>query len=226
MNKMYFLGFLLGLFALSSCIEISDDLTVHNDGSGSWKYKINLSSSKLKINSLLALDSLDGKKVPSLKEIDQEFQTIKRKLEAKSGISNVILETNYVDYIFKISCDFSSLQNLQAAVKELVEAENTDKNLPELGHNWISWDGEKLIRSIPELTLKKMNELNQEEINNLKQGIYTSITRFDKPVVKCDNNAAMISKNKLAVMLKTNPYSLIVNPNFLENTIYLSNPKN
>lgn len=226
MIKKYFIVFLVGLLSLSSCIEISDDLTVHNDGSGSWKYKINLSSSKLKINSLLALDSLDGKKVPSLKEIDQEFQTIKNKLEAKPGISNVVLETNYVDYIFKISCDFTSLQNLQIAVKELVEAENNDKKLPELEHNWISWEGDKLIRSIPELTLKKMKELSQEEINNLKQGIYTSITRFDKPVVKCDNASAMISKNKLAVMLKTNPYSLIVNPNFLENTIYLSNTKN
>ena len=54
---------------LSACIEILDDIKFNADGSGTFKYTINLSSSKVKINSILALDSLDGKKVPSKNEI-------------------------------------------------------------------------------------------------------------------------------------------------------------
>ena len=46
-----------------------DELTIHDDGSGTLKYAINLSSSRVKVNSILALDSLDGKKVPSIEEI-------------------------------------------------------------------------------------------------------------------------------------------------------------
>ena len=56
----------LVLFGLSSCIEIIDDLSLKSDGSGTFKYSVNLSSSKIKVNSILALDSIDGKKVPSM----------------------------------------------------------------------------------------------------------------------------------------------------------------
>ena len=45
--KYLLLFFLFGLVA--SCIEISDDLTLNNDGSGTLRYKINLSASKVKV---------------------------------------------------------------------------------------------------------------------------------------------------------------------------------
>ena len=73
----------ISIFSLGSCIEIFDDLTIHNDGTGTLKYNINLSSSKLKINSILALDSLDGKKVPSIAFIKEEIARIKAKFEKK-----------------------------------------------------------------------------------------------------------------------------------------------
>ena len=83
---------LITVFSLSSCIEIIDDLTIHNDGSGTFKYNINLSSSKLKINSILALDSLNGKKVPSIQEIKNEIERFKTKFQTKAGISNELLK--------------------------------------------------------------------------------------------------------------------------------------
>ena len=65
--------FLCVFFVISSCIEILDDITFNLDGSGTFKYTLNLSSSQVKINSILALDSLDGNKVPSLEEIQQKI---------------------------------------------------------------------------------------------------------------------------------------------------------
>ena len=66
MNKLVSLLFVFCLLVFQSCIEIMDELTIHDDGSGTLKYAINLSSSRVKVNSILALDSLDGKKVPSI----------------------------------------------------------------------------------------------------------------------------------------------------------------
>ena len=82
---------ILALSALSvtGCIEIIDDLTLNMDGTGSFKYNINLSSSKVKINSILALDSLDGKRVPSIGEIKQKIDRLDEQLKSESGISNV-----------------------------------------------------------------------------------------------------------------------------------------
>jgi hypothetical protein len=210
------------LIFLSSCIEIIDDVQMNNDGSGTFKYTINLSASKVKINSILALDSLDGQKVPSRTEINDRLTAISKKLGAKTGISNVSIDANMIDYIFKLQCDFSSISALQNAIKEIVKDESKAQQMKELDHNWMVWDGSKLIRSIPDITVEQTKKLKNEDIELLKQGNYTSITRFERPVDRFDNENAVLSKNKLAVMIKTNPYLLSQNYNLLENTIYLT----
>ncbi len=223
--KFIFLLF-SSLFLFTSCIEIFDDLTIHNDGTGTFKYNVNLSSSKLKINSILALDSLNGYKVPTIDHIKSEIVRIKTKFEAKEGISNVTIESNFVDFIFKMKCDFTNVSALQTAIKEIITEENLLKNGEDLSHNWISWEGLKLTRDIPELNLKKTKELTANEIELLTQGKYTSITRFDRAVEKFDNPSAKLSASKMAIMLQTNTYSLLQNAKLLENTIYLSPLKN
>jgi len=124
---MKYLLFILTIAILSSCIEISDDLTLNNDGSGTLRYKINLSASKVKVNSILALDSLDGKPVPSKAEISAKINEFVRLLDAQVGISNVLVEENYTDFIFKFSCDFSSVRNLQDGIKLSIAQLSNDK---------------------------------------------------------------------------------------------------
>ena len=222
MRLLTFLLLVFSLFGLTSCIEIIDDVTVNNVGSGSLKYTINLSASKVKINSILALDSLEGRPVPSKEELEERIVSFKKKLASKTGISNVVVESNFEDYIFKLSCDFASVQALQHAVKEVVMEETKEKNLEGMDHDWLLWDGNKLSRSIPEITLDRTRNLKPEDAELLKQGNYTSITRFQRPVEKFENTSAVLSKNRLAVMVKTNPYLLTQDNDLLENTIYLT----
>ena len=81
----------LFLASLSSCIEILDDITFNADGSGELNYTINLSSSKLKINSILALDTLSGKKVPNKEEIQAKVSELLKVLNCQEGLSDVHL---------------------------------------------------------------------------------------------------------------------------------------
>ncbi len=222
MKLMIYILSVITIFSMSSCIEIIDDLTMNSDGTGTFKYTINLSASKIKINSVLALDSLDGKKVPSIEEIKQKINHFKSKFELKPGISNLTIESNYTDYIFKIKCDFTSVSALQDAVHQVIIEEKLDHNIKELSENWITWDGQKLIRNIPDYTINKSKNLTENEIEQLKQGKYTSVTRFDRPIEKSLNSNAKLAPSKLAIMLQTNTYSLLQNINLLENTIYLS----
>jgi hypothetical protein len=224
--KKNLLFLILLIFSLSSCIEILDDLTIHTDGSGSLRYNINLSSNKIKVNSILALDSLDGQKVPKIEDIKEKVQQFIKTLDAQNGISNVKIEENYTDFILKFSCDFTNVLLLQEGIKATISSMTKEKNISELNHNWITWDGTKLSRSIPAITLNKVKELNQSDLEQLKQGTYTSISRFDKAVEKIGNPAASLSKNKLAVMIKTDTYSLKENSSILENVIYLISNKN
>ncbi|OFZ56148.1 MAG: hypothetical protein A3D92_05675 [Bacteroidetes bacterium RIFCSPHIGHO2_02_FULL_44_7] len=211
---------------LTGCIEIIDDLSLNTDGSGTFKYTINLSSSKVKVNSLLALDSLDGKKVPSIQDISAKTDEIVDLLKCRNGISNVSFSADYDNFIFKLSCDFNSLEALQKAIREVVKVENGYKEVPELDHHWLSFEDDVLVRSIPQITVRKTREINPEDRDLLKTGTYTSITRFESEVERCENPSCSISKNKKAVMVRTNTYSLTQNPNLLDNTIYLTKSEN
>jgi hypothetical protein len=217
----YFFFFLL--FALvSSCIEISDDLTLNNDGSGTLRYKINLSASKIKVNSILALDSLDGKPVPSKAEISAKINEFVRILDAQVGISNVLIEENYTDYIFKFSCDFTSIRNLQDGIKLSLAQISNDKLSTSAEQFWLSWDGNTLVRSIPTYVTQQIKNYKLEEEEKLKEGVYTSIARFERPVASFENKLSTLSKNQMAVMVRTNTFDLKNNQHLLDNTIVLT----
>ena len=137
MKAFFYLTFGILLFGLSGCIEIIDDLTLNEDGSGTFKYNVNLSASKAKVNSILALDSVDGRKVPSLDEIKNRIESISQKLREQPGITHVEVDSNFDDYIIKISCDFNSLNALQVAIKNIVKEETKKTELNELDHQWV-----------------------------------------------------------------------------------------
>jgi hypothetical protein len=222
MRKALFLLLFLPLF-LTSCIEIIDDLSINADGSGTFKYTINLSSSKVKVNGMLSLDSLNGKKVLKIPEIKVKINQFKTNLASQPGISNVKTEIKEEEFIVKLSCDFTDVNKLQEAIKNsLASLDAGIKNSADFSFNWISWNGTKLERSIPEFSQKQIKDLKQEDIDLLKTGNYTIISRFYKPVEKYDNQNASISKSRTAVMLKANAYALTKNSKILENTIYLN----
>ena len=81
----------------------------------------------------------------------------------------------------------------------------------------MAWDVNKLIRSVPSLTTETVQKLKKEDSDALKTGKYTSVTRFDRLIDKCENPKAIISKNGTACMIKTNPYALLQDLQILEN---------
>ena len=89
------------MLMLTSCVEIIEDLKINLDGTGTFKYTINLSSSKIKVASILALDSLYGEKVLKEPEIKEKIQLFKKTLQSQEGISNVLITEDYDNYIFK-----------------------------------------------------------------------------------------------------------------------------
>lgn len=223
MTKIF--SFVVLLFSLVSCVEIIDDISMNSDGSGTFKYVVNLSGSKVKVNSVLALDSLDGRRVPSIEEIKNIIAEYKVKLADKEGISNVKVETDFDNFILRFQCDFSNVLALQKAIREIVIEKDKSEDLKEINHIWLSWDGTKLTRSVPSLTTETTKKFKGEDIEALKKGSYSTITRFDRQIEKSENPLAVIAPSKLACRIKTNPYELINNLKILENTIYLSNIK-
>ena len=198
-----------------------DELTIHDDGSGTLKYAINLSSSRVKVHSILALDSLDGKKVPSIDEIKAKVMLFKKTLILQNGISEVNVSENYTDFIFKFECNFSNVYLLQDALRKTFAIISNDKSITQQDFYWLSFDSKVLKRSVPSFTTDKLQRISENDLALLKTGTYTSITRFDRPVVRFENPLSKLSKDKKALMLRTDTYSLKEKQSLLENSIYL-----
>jgi hypothetical protein len=198
-----------------------DELTIHDDGSGTLKYAINLSSSRVKVNSILALDSLDGKKVPSIDEIKAKVILFKKTLALQNGISGVSVSENYTDFIFKFECNFSSVYLLQDALRKTFAIISNDQSITQQDFYWLSFDSKILKRSVPSIAIDKLHKFSQNDINLLKTGSYTSISRFDRIVDHFENSLSKLSKDSKSLMIRTDTYSLKEKQSILENTIHL-----
>ena len=208
-------------FLLSSCIEIIDDIKLNLDGSGTFKYNINLSSSRSKVNSIIALDSLDGRKVPSLDEIKNKVNIFEELLNKQEGITNVQIDKDFNQFIFKVQCDFKSINYLQKGLKNVISQISSDPKINEAKYNWLSSDSCQFNRMVPQVSTDQVSRIPQNDMELLKNGIYISITRFNNEIEKVSNGNSKLSKDKKAVMLKTSPYVLTKNKNALNNTITL-----
>ena len=219
--RFWYLVLIITSLGLTSCLEIIDDLSLNLDGSGIFKYTVNLSSSKVKVNSYLALDSLDGKKVPEKDDVIARIDKVVNLLREQPGITEVQFDGNYTDYLFKLQVDFESVNDLQKAIKEVVKTEFRDKEIEELDHDWLSYDGSSLARSVPKMTIHKVSELSSKDILELQKGSYMAISRFPNEIAECSNENANLSKNKKAVMIKTDPYSLVNQTDLLDISVGL-----
>ena len=210
---------------MPSCIEILDDIKFNNDGSGTFKYTVNLSSSQVKLNSILALDSLDGKKVPSLAEIQEKIEEFGTDLSEQEGISNVHIDTNYTQFIFKIQCDFSNVVNLQRGIENSLHKITTKLNGENLSHDWIEYDGQMMVRKVPNLESWSIPTIKTEDSDLLKKGNYTSITRFENRVNYFENATAKLSKNERAVMLRKSAFDVFNDHAVMDNIIYVDSTR-
>lgn len=221
MRKLLCFLFALTLM-LSSCIEIIDDLSMNLDGSGTFKYTVNLSASKVKVNSILALDSFNGKKVPKIDEIESKINQFRELLKNEKGIKSVQTEFNKIDFIAKISVDFSSLDELQTGIKSVLTQLDPSIKYTEDYTAWIAWDHKSLQRMIPKLVEERIKTETQSDQELLTTGSYTCISRLPKTIQNSSNPACKLNPSKTAAMLRINTWDLKLNPSLLEHTLTLS----
>ena len=214
---MKYICFLLILF-LTTCIEIIEDLKLNSDGSGTFKYTINLSSSKLKVSSILALDSLNGEKVPEVSEIKQKISVFKKTLSAQEGITNVNITEDYNNYIIKFQCDFKNIEYLEIALKKSI---STQYDNSDYDYDWISFKNGTLIRKSPVFYLNYINQFSSIDIEKMNEGSYNSITRFSTKIDTFENQYSVRAKSNMALMVRVTPNQIIDNQTILNNKIIL-----
>lgn len=213
------------LFGLSSCFELIEDTTIHKDGSGEYKLTLNLSASQTRLNSVMALDSIDGKKVPSEAEIKQELTDFVARMNQTDGITNATSDFSTENWILKFCCSFDSLPALKNAFYQASRkwsAKNEDRHKFDNFH--ITFDNNKYTRkfssNMDDQFKQKVKE--DEDYGKLSEGKCVFIQRFDQTIESTSDVKVRIAKNKKASMLMTTPIEIIQNPSLLDYKVMLN----
>ncbi|MBC3845815.1 hypothetical protein H8K90_05460 [Winogradskyella echinorum] len=226
MKRVFNISLLLfSLTLFTSCFEVLEEISLNADGSGKMLVTFNLSKSKSKIASIMLLDSVNGHKVPSKEDIGKALKEAKNHLKTINGITNINTTTDYDNYIFTISCDFTSIDNLDSVFKDLISKHNKKSKTNFSTSNFSfnsSINSFKRSFSYDNSIKRNFNKLNSEDRKIFEGANYTSIYRFKNDVKEVSNTNAKISPNKKAVFLKVDVMSLILGKKSISNTIKLS----
>ena len=195
------------LFSLSSCFDITEEVKMNTDGSGKLKLTINMSQSKANLKNYMNAGEINGVKIPTESELKQEIAKLKKKLANIKGISNIQTKTDFTEFIFEVSSDFSDAKALNKAINASVKVFNqTPFPLPKFKHFDIS---DNQFSRLFEYTNERLTKDEYDGLSSvvrylMESAKIVSIYRFDEPVTKFSNKKAHLSPSKKAIKLEAN----------------------
>ncbi|MFT4522802.1 MAG: hypothetical protein ACI8ZN_001754 [Bacteroidia bacterium] len=208
--------FLTALFLLSGCFEIVEELNHKANGSGNFTYTLNLSRSKEKLATILSLDSFGGLRIPKQADIQEQLQKGTELLDGKKGISNVQLKTDYDNFIFVISFEYSNIASFNAAAR-IIHENMSPYN--QVYQPIFELDSSGIKRHPDAHSSYLLGHIQMKNPSILKDADYTTIFRFEREV-DAVGNIAKLSKSKKAVMYKYKVGQLAQNSKLLEQEIH------
>ena len=221
MKKVYVFVLLVLLIGLQSCFEIIEQVTLKNDGSGSFMLTLNMSKSKTKLNSFTKMKTVNGHKVPTKEEINKKIAEMEKTVAKTAGLSNVKTTVDYDNYIAVLSCNFLKIAQINTVVININEKEKGNNKFVEKSYEYDA--ATNIFFRLNKISLKeaykKMSNADKEIFATAN---YTSIYKFDNNVTSVSNKDAKTSPSKKAVMLSLNALDIITGKKQIENKITLT----
>ena len=214
------LSLLLSLFLFTGCFEIIEEISLNDNGSGNISMTANLSRSKTKISSIMLMDTINGYKVPKKNDIKKHINKIVSELKQIKGVSNVKYNTDFNDYIFNISCDFTDVDVLNKVVLHFTTKNNANAvtKAKQFSYNKKT---KTFVRTYRYNLAREMQKVSTKDKKILQNASVTTIYRFQSPIISSKNRNAHISRSRKAIMLKADMQEMIKNKINIKNTIQL-----
>lgn len=216
----YVLIFLV-FISTTSCFEIIEEVDIKSDGTGQMVFTLNMSKSKTKLASIMLMDSINGYKVPSRKDIQDGLNDVVENLSMTEGISNIKKTADYENFVFSVSCDFKKIENINSLIDGVSKKQKTPTALSSYFFDNKTANFKRTYSYSSELK-RQYNKLKTENKKVFDDASYTIIYRFDKEVLSQTNAAAKLSKSRKAIMHRMDAMSLINGQANVANTIQLN----
>jgi hypothetical protein len=186
------------VFTMTACFDITEEVTVNKDGSGTYVSITDASKLSEQMQMLAAMDTT-GELVPKMKfTLDSSFNENFKQYAGLKGITNMKIDTSK-GFVYKVTLDFEDINALNA-VMNVDKKEATQKNL-------YAWSKGKLSRKdsgIGGMAEMGMEDDEQKEMakSMLKDMTYTIIYHLPKKVSGMTNKEAKLSSDKKTVTLE------------------------
>jgi hypothetical protein len=220
--KIIFSLFIISIaLLLSSCFEIVEEVNLNSDGSGNFCYTINLSQSKLQINSMLLLDTVNGRPVPKKENIAESIDKVEAALKQENELSEIVVKRNWDEYIFSVSGKFENIAALNKTINKIAAIFIKPGKSIDLNQDNYSYTDKVFNRFYNFNLVEDYEKMSGKDKLVFDGAKYTTIYRFPYAVGTFSNSDAKISKSGKAIMLKLNVKDLITNTKTIKNSINL-----
>ncbi|MGB3007084.1 MAG: hypothetical protein WBC06_11275 [Chitinophagaceae bacterium] len=203
-------------FMITGCWEVTEEITINKDGSGTYVNKLDISKYIEQYETLSAMDSSNKQMIPDFKKaLDSSFRLVVLKYKLIKGVSSAKLDTSITN-LYTISFNFSDVDVLNMAL-DSDKKEKTEKEL-------YSWSKGTLVRKgggvnmIDELT-ETEGEQNELMDSYTSEMHYKLIYHLPGAVKKMSNDNALLSDDKKTVTLETNFNDVKKNAKLLMNEV-------
>jgi hypothetical protein len=211
--------FVLLSFLMTGCFEIIEEIEFNEDGSGHATYTLNMSQSKVKLHSVMLLDSINGYEIPSKNDISLELSELKSRLEFQEGINNVTISKDFDNFIFVLQYDFNGVEALNLAAQQVANSYGGNFSTKKVAD--YSFAQNTFMKKLNFAAIPDVNKMREKDKQVLEGAKYLSINRFKRQVASMSDKNALLSKSKQAIMRKALVKDLIEGKTDVSNTIIL-----
>ncbi len=195
----------MSVFTMTACFDITEDISINKDGSGTYVSITDASKISEQLGMLAAMDTT-GELIPKLKfSLDSSFGANFGKYSNLKGISKIKVDTSK-EFVYKVTLDFANIDALNSVIN-IDKKDDAQKNL-------YTWSKGKLTRKesgIGGMAEMGMEDEQQKEMAKsvLKDMKYKVIYRLPKKVSSLSNKEAKLSEDKKTVTLECSLLDII-----------------
>ncbi|HEB62023.1 MAG TPA: hypothetical protein ENI82_02625 [Bacteroidetes bacterium] len=218
-NNFFFITILLVFLSLTSCFELTEEVDVKTDGSGTTVLTINLNESKEQLKSYFNKGVVEGIVLPTRYKMEMGLAHLQEILNETKGISNVKVESDFEEFIFVFRANFNNVNALNEAINNLIEALVDDKHDIPKRKNF-SFSNNQFTRFFRYSNYyEAYQKLSSAKRLVLESAQMVSIYRFEKTIKQYSNRDARLSRSKKAIMMIQSIADLAQGKSTLENKI-------
>ncbi len=195
MKRIIRLLFFVALsFTATGCLDMVEEISLNDDGSGTYVYSMDVSKLVEQMKPLANFDSTGQMMNDMNKSFDSIYTSYTQKYEGIAGVTNVRYDKSTTD-LYKITLDFKDIDVLNAVV-DINKTEESEKNL-------YSWSKGRFNRKDGGISISDELLGGEDNIEMANQFLadmkYSLIYHFPGAVKSMSNKLAELSDNDQTV---------------------------